>query len=305
MEIHPSKARVPRAVPERKRHPRLRRPDGGLRDAGLGLREAAGPRPGLPPGIGRGRREPVPLQLHRLPPAEGLRLRSRDDRDPASRAARPHRCPRPPIPLTLVEDEIAGYRPVKLPGHAPLHRRRRGYIGYEYVDADRAHRAGRARATSWGSPSSTSCSRTRSLIFDRAKQTLRLCVNAHVAEAPPGPRGRLRRRRGGAGELFDILRQPRALAPAPLIERRPGRRCPPGNFTRAGLREAGRGGEGIHPGRRHHPGRALAAVHPPLHQDPARPLPGAAVGQPVALHVHPRHRATSRWSGPRRRCTSA
>ena len=72
------------------------------------------------------------------------------------------------------------------------------------------------------------------LIFDRAKQTLRLCVNAHI--------------RGDAGaaydaavtelkELFALLRKPRELAPAPLIE--PGKlTVPPGNFTKPRFEKA-------------------------------------------------------------------
>ena len=54
------------------------------------------------------------------------------------------------------------------------------------------------------------------LIFDRAKQTLRLCVNAHV---PEGGRGAAAYAAAVAElrELYEILRQPRALAPAPLV----------------------------------------------------------------------------------------
>ncbi|MEO6567232.1 MAG: chorismate-binding protein, partial [Opitutaceae bacterium] len=72
------------------------------------------------------------------------------------------------------------------------------------------------------------------LIFDRAKQTLRLCVNAHI-------RGDI----GAAydfavaelGELFALLRKPRELAPAPLVD--PGKlTTPPGNFTQSGFEAA-------------------------------------------------------------------
>jgi anthranilate synthase component 1 len=68
------------------------------------------------------------------------------------------------------------------------------------------------------------------LIFDRAKQTLRLCVNAH-----------LRGRDAGAAydaaatelrELYALLRQPRELIPAPLVDT-PNLTVPPGNFTQA------------------------------------------------------------------------
>ena len=45
-------------------------------------------RPLLPAGVGRGRGEPRPLQLHRLPAAAGLRLRTGDDGDPPAGQAR-------------------------------------------------------------------------------------------------------------------------------------------------------------------------------------------------------------------------
>jgi anthranilate synthase component 1 len=67
------------------------------------------------------------------------------------------------------------------------------------------------------------------LIFDRAKQTLRLCVNAHVSgdagAAYDSAVGELR-------ELYALLRHPRELAPAPLVDT-PKPSVPPGNFTQA------------------------------------------------------------------------
>jgi anthranilate synthase component 1 len=68
------------------------------------------------------------------------------------------------------------------------------------------------------------------LIFDRAKQTLRLCVNAHV------PEGGAEAAYGAAcaelQALFSILKEPSSLAPAPLVA--PAAvEVPQGNFTRA------------------------------------------------------------------------
>jgi anthranilate synthase component 1 len=72
------------------------------------------------------------------------------------------------------------------------------------------------------------------LIFDRAKQTLRLCVNAHV-------RGDIGTAYDAAvtelNELYGLLKQPRELAPAPLIE--PAKiEVPPGNFTKTRFEDA-------------------------------------------------------------------
>src|SRR5437870_3770752 len=66
------------------------------------------------------------------------------------------------------------------------------------------------------------------LIFDRAKQTLRLCVNAHVTSNPGAAYDaavdELR-------ELYAILRHPSELAPAPLVDIA-RIATPPGNFTK-------------------------------------------------------------------------
>src|SRR5690606_3000388 len=66
------------------------------------------------------------------------------------------------------------------------------------------------------------------LIFDRAKQTLRLCVNAHIK----GDAGAAYDRAvAEIAELYEILKQPRELAPAPLVDS-PKIEIPSGNFTR-------------------------------------------------------------------------
>ena len=72
------------------------------------------------------------------------------------------------------------------------------------------------------------------LIFDRAKQTLRLCVNAHVKDDPAGAYDAAV---AELNTLFELLRKPRELAPAPLIE--PAKvTVPPGNFTQARFEHA-------------------------------------------------------------------
>ena len=49
----------------------------------------------------------------------------------------------------------------------------------------------------------------------------------------------------------------------------------------------GRGGAGAHPRRRHLPGRARPALRPRRTGRPVRRVPGAAPGEPVAVHVLP------------------
>lgn len=134
--------------------------------------------------------------------------------------------PTPQDPLTLIEAEMQGYRPVSLPGMPRFTGGAVGFIGYEYITRIEPT-VPAARTDALGVPLLYFMLSDSLLIFDRAKQTLRLCVNAHV--------------RGDAGaaydaavaelrELYAMLRQPRELAPAPLVE--PGKlTVPPGNFT--------------------------------------------------------------------------
>ncbi len=135
--------------------------------------------------------------------------------------------PTPADPLKLIEAEMAGYQPVTLPGLPRFTGGAVGFVGYEYITRIEptvpaaAHDELKVPLLYFMLSDSL-------LIFDRAKQTLRLCVNAHI--------------RGDAGAaydaaiaevqaLFGLLNQSSHLAPAPLVE--PARvAVSPGNFTR-------------------------------------------------------------------------
>lgn len=138
--------------------------------------------------------------------------------------------PTPRDPLVLIEEEMRGYRPVALPGLPRFTGGAVGFIGYEYVT--------RVEPTVPAAPKDELKTpllyfmlSDSLLIFDRAKQTLRLCVNAHVrdggsaAAAYDAAVTELR-------ELYAILRHPRELAPAPLVDT-PKLTVPPGNFTQS------------------------------------------------------------------------
>ena len=137
--------------------------------------------------------------------------------------------PTPRDPLTLIAEEMHGYKPVALPGLPRFTGGAIGFVGYEYVTRIEPSVPVAAK-DELGTPLLYFMLSDSLLIFDRAKQTLRLCVNAHI-------------RAGGAAaaydaavaelrELFALLRQPRSLAPAPLIDP-PKITVPPGNFTQA------------------------------------------------------------------------
>jgi len=134
----------------------------------------------------------------------------------------------PADPLTLIEAEMRDFKPVVIPGLPRFTGGAVGFIAYEYVT--RIERTVPAVAKDeLGTPLLYFMLSDSLLIFDRAKQTLRLCVNAHVrgdaAAAYDAAVNELR-------ELYALLRHPSELAPAPLVDT-PKLTVPPGNFTQA------------------------------------------------------------------------
>lgn len=141
--------------------------------------------------------------------------------------------PTPQDPLDLLKAEMARCRPVSLPGLPRFTGGAVGFIGYEYVMRTEPT-VPVAPRDELGTPLLYFMLSDSLLIFDRAKQTLRLCVNAHIHDDA-----------GAAYDaavaelkaLYALLQQPRGLAPAPLVES--GRiEVPPGNFTRARFEQA-------------------------------------------------------------------
>ena len=134
--------------------------------------------------------------------------------------------PTPADPLALIEQEMHGYRPVALPGLPRFTGGAVGFVGYEYVTRiEKTVPA--APQDELGLPLLYFMISDSLLIFDRAKQTLRLCVNAHIrgdaAAAYEAAVAELQ-------HLYAILKHPREIAPAPLIEPGPVM-VPDGNFT--------------------------------------------------------------------------
>ena len=133
----------------------------------------------------------------------------------------------PSDPLVLIQEEMRGYRPVALPGLPRFTGGAVGFIGYEYVTRIEPTVPTVAK-DELGLPLLYFMLSDSLLIFDRAKQTLRLCVNAHV-------RGEVGAAYDAAVSelqaLFAMLQKPSGLAPAPLIDVAKVE-VPPGNFTR-------------------------------------------------------------------------
>ena len=144
------------------------------------------------------------------------------------------RIPTPHDPLELIEAEISGYRPVQVPSMPRFMGGAVGYIGYEYI-----HRieptVPEAARDELGIPLVYFMMSDKLLIFDRAKQTLRLCVNAHVPPVAGSTQTALATYDAAVAELhslYGLLKQPRELASSALAEP-PRIEIPPSNFTRA------------------------------------------------------------------------
>jgi anthranilate synthase component 1 len=140
--------------------------------------------------------------------------------------------PTPPDPLQLIEDEMRSHRPVAIPGLPRFTGGAVGFIAYEYVTRIEPT-VPAVPKDELGVPLLYFLLSDSLLIFDRAKQTLRLCVNAHVTSDPAGAYGAAVTE---LNELYALLRHPSTLAPAPLVDA-PKLTVPPGNFTSAAFEQ--------------------------------------------------------------------
>ena len=138
----------------------------------------------------------------------------------------PRQISTPADPLRLIEEEMRPHRPVNLPGLPRFVGGAVGFVGYEYVTRIEPS-VPAAPKDELGLPLLYFMVTDSLLIFDRAKQTLRLCVNAHIQSQPEEAYDRAI---AELKHLYDVLRKPRALAPAPCVEAGPIK-VPPGNFT--------------------------------------------------------------------------
>ncbi len=142
--------------------------------------------------------------------------------------------PSPADPLKLIEAEMQGFKPVQLPGLPRFTGGAVGFIAYEYVTRIEPT-VPVAGPNKLGTPLLYFMISDSLLIFDRAKQTLRLCVNAHLTGTDAATAYDLAA--AELAELYTILARPGALPPAPLLE--PGAiTVPQGNFERADFETA-------------------------------------------------------------------
>lgn len=131
-------------------------------------------------------------------------------------------------PLSELEQEMKRYQPVELPGLPPFTGGAVGYLGYEFIHGVERTVPLAAR-DDLGVPMMWFMLCDSLVVFDRARQAMRLIVNAHIA--------------GDAGAAYDaavaeierlrtVLRAPCPVAPAELGEV-DSITVPPGNHSRA------------------------------------------------------------------------
>ncbi|AOS45575.1 Anthranilate synthase component 1 [Lacunisphaera limnophila] len=131
-------------------------------------------------------------------------------------------------PLKLLESELAGYKPVEIPGLPPFTGGAVGYLGYEFIHSVEPSVPLAAR-DELGVPAMWFMFCDSVVAFDRAHQTMRLIVNAHVGADSGAAYD------AACTELLRLqaaLGRPSPLAPATLGMTGPVQ-VPPGNFTQA------------------------------------------------------------------------
>lgn len=121
----------------------------------------------------------------------------------------------PKDPLQLVEEEMKRFKPVKLPGLPRFVGGMVGWLGYEYIHAVEQS-VKPVEVDPHKMPVAHFMLIDQLVIFDRAKQTLRLLANAHIDEHDTAEAAY-----NAAVEslqtLYTTLREQHALAPAPLL----------------------------------------------------------------------------------------
>lgn len=133
----------------------------------------------------------------------------------------------PADPLKVVEDFMAGYQSVELPGMPRFHGGAVGFVGYEYVHRVETTVPPAAEDT-LGMPLIYFMIADTVVIFDHAQQRLRLCVNSPVEGDPELAYERAVTQ---LQSLAAKLAEPHSLRPAPISEAGEVT-VPPGNFSR-------------------------------------------------------------------------
>ncbi len=145
-----------------------------------------------------------------------------------SRDGKEQRVPTPKDPLELLEAEMAQYQPVQLPDMPRFVGGAVGYLGYEYIHCVEPT-VPVAEKDPLKMPVAHFLISDTLVIFDRARQTLRLLVNTHLDEEQ-SVESAYAHAKEALQELAETLRKGRAIPTLPVQD--PGvPEVPDGNFT--------------------------------------------------------------------------
>lgn len=142
--------------------------------------------------------------------------------------------PCPSDPLTVIEQEMQAYRPVKLQGMPRFIGGAVGYLSYEYIHCVEPS-VPMARNDRLGMPIAHFVITDTLVIFDRARQTLRLLVNAHV-DSPENAAQAYASATAALLNLAEKLRHGRAIPTLPVPVSGPIE-VPDGNFSKDAFME--------------------------------------------------------------------
>lgn len=136
--------------------------------------------------------------------------------------------PTPIDPLSLIENEMARYQPVEIEGMPPFSGGAVGFVGHEFVHSVEPS-VPKPAENPLEMPVLYYLLTDSVLIFDHARQVLRICVQAHTEATTPAAA------HSAAVEeiqrIYHLLEAPGPLSHRPLTE--PGAvEVPEGNFTR-------------------------------------------------------------------------
>ena len=190
--------------------------------------------------------------------------------------------------LAAIEALLSVYRSPVIAELPPLHGGLMGYLGYDVIRE--VERLPNVPPDDHGLPDAVMSVIGSLAAFDHWRQRVYLIESVPHARprpttsstTPTTPRScRVERRRSTGW--------PSRCRTCRSSRRSPARRCPTCTSTMADghVPAGGRGRQGVHPRRRHLPGRARPALRHRARRRSVRRLPGAAAGQPEPVHVLP------------------
>jgi anthranilate synthase component I len=137
--------------------------------------------------------------------------------------------PTPEDPLTLIQDEIDRYHPIDFPELPPFTGGAVGYLSYEYISRVE-NTVPRANTNCHSSPLTYYMLADSMVIFDRAKQIIRLLVNARL-DAYDSPKAAYEAALAELQSLKATLDSPNIVSPASLVPQS-DINIPDGNFVK-------------------------------------------------------------------------